>query len=287
MRLVTVRTDDGLRAARIDGDELVMLDAPDIGALLAAGEWRARGGADGPRIPLDGADLAPVVPRPEKIICIGLNYRSHAEETGLGVPEYPTLFAKYGRALIGPYDDIELPPNSSRVDWEAELTVVVGAEVRDVDASEAAAAIAGYTVANDISMRDWQVRTRQWLQGKTFEGTTPVGPALVTLDELDDPDDLRLICEVDGDIVQETSTSELVFSPAELIAYISSIITLVPGDLILTGTPSGIGARMEPARFLEPGARVRTAIEGVGELRNRCAARAPRAVTAPSAARGT
>ncbi len=283
--LATVRTGAGLRAARIEGDELVLLDAPDVGALLASGgRWRELAAADGPRTTLADVDFAPVVPRPEKIICVGLNYRSHAEETGLGVPEYPTIFAKYARALIGANDAIQLPANSSKVDWEAELAVVVGQEVRNAEAGEAAAAIAGYTVANDISMRDWQARTRQWLQGKTFEASTPVGPALITLDELENPDDLGLTCEVDGDVVQETSTSDLIFSPAEIVAYVSGIITLVPGDLILTGTPSGIGARMEPQRFLRPGSVVRTSIAGIGELRNLCTAPTPRGVTAPSAA---
>jgi acylpyruvate hydrolase len=273
VRLVTARTRTGRRAARLDGQHLVLLDAPDVGALLAAGpEWRDVAADGGERIAVEGADLAPVVPAPEKIICVGLNYRSHAEETGLGIPEFPTIFAKYARALVGPRDPIVLARNSEKVDWEAELAVVVGREVRHVDEAEARQAIAGYTVSNDISMRDWQARTRQWLQGKTFESTTPLGPALVTLDELDDPDALRLTCEVDGEIVQDASTADLVFSPAAVVAYVSEIMTLAPGDVILTGTPSGIGARMEPPRFLEPGQVVRTVIEGVGELVNRCVA---------------
>ena len=267
MKLVTVRTADGHRAARIEGDALVLLDAADVGALLA-GDWRTTGAADGPRIPLAGADLAPVVPKPEKIICVGLNYRSHAEETGLGIPEYPTIFAKYTRAIIGPYDDVQLPPNSDRVDWEAELTIVVGEELRYADVATAAKGIAGYTVANDVSMRDWQTRTNQWLQGKTFEGSTPVGPAVATLDEFDNPDDLHHVCEVDGVIVQETRTADLIFSPAEILSYISGIITLVPGDLILTGTPSGIGARKDPPQYLVNGTKVRTWIDGIGELSN-------------------
>ena len=284
MQLVTVRWGGGLRAARSEGDELVLLDAPDVGALLAApGDWRKAAAAVGPRVPTAAAALAPVVPRPEKVICVGLNYRSHAEETGLGIPEYPTIFAKYARALIGPYDAIQLPATCSRADWEAELAVIVGDEVRDASTVEAAAAIAGYAVANDVSMRDWQVRTRQWLQGKTFEATTPVGPALVTLDELEHPDDLRLVCEVDAEIVQDTTTADLIFSPAEIIAYVSGILTLAPGDVILTGTPSGIGARMDPPRFLVPGTVVRTWIDGLGELRNECAARVTRSITAPSA----
>jgi acylpyruvate hydrolase len=272
VRLVTARTPTGPRAARVDGSDLVLLDAPDVGALLAGSEWRDVAADGGERIAAEGADLAPVIPAPEKIICVGLNYRSHAEETGLGIPEYPTIFAKYARALVGPRDPIVLARNSEKVDWEAELAVVVGREVRHADEAEARQAIAGYTVSNDISMRDWQSRTRQWLQGKTFESTTPLGPALVTPDELDDPETLRLTCEVDGAVVQDASTSDLVFSPAAVVAYVSEIMTLAPGDVILTGTPSGIGARMEPPQFLKPGQVVRTVIEGVGELVNPCVA---------------
>jgi acylpyruvate hydrolase len=272
VRLVTVRTSGGHRAARLAGDELVLLDAADVGELLAKPGWRddAMGGDE--RIAAEGADLAPVVPAPEKIICVGLNYRSHAEETGLGIPDYPTIFAKYARALVGPTDPIVLARNSERVDWEAELAVIVGREVRHADEGQARDAIAGYTVGNDVSMRDWQVRTKQWLQGKTFEATTPLGPALVTLDELEDPDALRMTCEVEGEIVQDTSTSDLIFSPAEIISYVSGIMTLAPGDVILTGTPSGIGARMDPPQFLAPGQTVRTVVEGVGELVNVCVA---------------
>jgi acylpyruvate hydrolase len=272
MRLVTVRADDGHRAARLEGDELVYLDAPDVGTLLGQPDWRELGGRDGARAPLSDVNLAPLIPAPEKIICIGLNYRSHAEETGLDIPDYPTLFAKYTRTLIGPADEIVLARNSSKVDWEAELTLVIGRECRHVDAAEAGDAIAGYTVANDISMRDWQGRTRQWLQGKTFESSTPVGPALVTLDELDTPEHLRITCEVNGELFQDATTDDLVFSAPELVAYISEIITLVPGDLILTGTPSGIGGRQDPPRFLAPGDVVRTTVEGVGETVNTCVA---------------
>jgi acylpyruvate hydrolase len=273
VRLVSARVDGGSRAARVEGEELVMLEAPDVGALMAAGaDWRRAAAADGERISAKGLRLASLLPAPEKIICIGLNYRGHAEETGLGVPEFPTLFAKYSRALLGPEDDIVLPAGSAKVDWEAELGVVVGREVRHAGEDEAREAIGGYTVVNDISMRDWQARTRQWLSGKTFEASTPVGPALVTPDEIDDPDDLRVSCAVDGELVQDSSTSDLVFGPAALISYISTIITLVPGDLIVTGTPAGIGAARKPPRFLAPGQVVTTTVAQVGELVNTCVA---------------
>jgi acylpyruvate hydrolase len=273
VRLVTARVGGAERAARVEGESLVLLEAPNVGALLASGPgWPAAAAADGERVAAAGVPLGKLVPAPEKVICVGLNYRTHAEETGLGVPEFPTLFAKYARTLLAPADDIVLPAVSTMVDWEAELVVVVGHDVRDADETQAAAAIAGYTVANDISMRDWQRRTRQWLQGKAFEATTPVGPALVTADEVADPLDLEIMCEVDGETVQRSSTSDLVFSPAALVAYASQIITLVPGDLILTGTPGGVGSARTPPRYLRPGEVVRTAVDGIGELVNACVA---------------
>lgn len=270
MQLVTVRTPQGTRAARREGDQLILLDVPDVTQLLQSRDWRLAATATGDVLDWATADLACVVPMPEKVVCVGLNYHSHAQETGHPVPDHPAIFAKYGRALIGANDDIVLPVNSQKVDWEAELAIVIGHEVRYADEQTARAAIAGYTVANDVSMRDWQVRTSEWLQGKTFESSTPVGPVLVTLDEFEDPDNLHLVAEVDGRQVQEAWTSDLIFGPAAVVSYISQIITLVPGDLILTGTPGGIGARQNPPAFLRPGQVLSTRIDGIGELRNTC-----------------
>jgi acylpyruvate hydrolase len=270
VRLSTVRTQQGTRAARQEGDEFVLLRAPDVGALLADSAWRDAAAAEGRRIAAADADLAPVVPRPAKIICLGLNYRSHIEETGREVPGHPTLFAKFARALIGPRDPIVLPKESKEPDWEAELAFVVGRPVRRATEAEAEAAIAGYTILNDVSMRDWQFRTLQFLQGKTFEKTTPVGPALVTPDEVDDARDLQITCEIDGDTVQKARTSELLFSPFELVRYISTSVTLEPGDIVATGTPAGVGHARTPTVFLRPGQVVRTRIEGLGELVNQC-----------------
>ena len=270
MRLATVRTASGLRAVRIEGARAIELDAPDVGALLQGPEWSARARqADGPTHDADALDFAPLVPRPDKIVCVGLNYRSHIVETGAETPTHPTLFAKYASALVGARDDIVLPTVSTQVDWEAELAVVVGAPARDVDADAARSAIAGYSVLNDVSMRDWQHRTSEWLQGKTFESSTPLGPVLVTADDLD-ATALDVVCEVDGEQVQHGNTADLVFDPATLIAYISAIFTLVPGDVIATGTPAGVGHARTPARYLEDGAVVVTRITGIGELRNRC-----------------
>jgi acylpyruvate hydrolase len=194
--------------------------------------------ADGARRPVADLDFAPVVPNPDKIVCAGLNYRSHILEMGRELPEHPTLFAKYRGALIGANDEITLPAVSDQVDWEAELAVVIGARARHVSIDDAPRAIAGYAVLNDISVRDYQNRTLQWLQGKTFEGTTPVGPWLVTADESPGPD-REISCEVDGELMQRSDTAELVFPPAALVAYLSSIVTLEPGDIIATGTTGG------------------------------------------------
>ncbi len=173
---------------------------------------------------------------------------------------------------MGAYDDIVLPHLSAAVDWEAELGVVVGDTVRHADRERARRAIAGFTVVNDVTARDWQYRTPQWLQGKTFEATTPVGPWLVTDGTEDEPTSYELTCEVDGDVVQKADTAELVFDPAALVSYISSVLTLVPGDLIATGTPGGVGHARSPRRYLRDGAELVTRIQGVGECRNRCRA---------------
>ena len=201
-----------------------------------------------------------------------MNYRSHVEEMGREAPPHPTLFAKYARSLTGPRDRIELPHESEQVDWEVELAFVIGREARRASGAAASGAIAGFTVLNDVSMRDWQFRTMQFLQGKTWERSTPVGPALVTLDEVPggaEPD-LRLTCAVDGELMQDGRTSDLLFGPEELVAYLSTIARLEPGDLVATGTPAGVGAGRTPPVFLKPGNVVRTAIEGIGELVNEC-----------------
>lgn len=271
MKLATIRTEQGSKAVRIDKSHAVGLGADDLGSFLAHEDWFARAmNASGESIPLDGVEYAPLVASPGKIICVGLNYRSHILETGRPLPEYPTLFAKFPDSLLGADDDLVLPAVSDSVDWEAELGIVIGAPARRVDASQARMAIAGYTIINDISMRDWQSRTPQWLQGKTFEGSTPVGPWLVTPDEVDDAADLEIRCEVDGDVRQLSRTSDLLFGPAEIVSYISSFVTLRPGDLIATGTPGGTGAARNPKVFLAPGQVVRTAIEKLGQSQNVC-----------------
>ncbi len=269
MRLATVRRSDGTTAAaRLEGDELILLPYPDVVALLAEPEWQETAGAEsGERVALAGADLGPTV-RPAKVICVGLNYRSHIEEMGRGFPDHPTLFSKFPDTLTGPYDDLVVPNNSGEVDWEVELGVVIGRPARRVDEADAAACIAGYTVVNDISMRDWQWRTTQWDQGKNFEASTPVGPFLVTGDEIGDAADLAVTCTVDGQTMQTGRTCDLLFNPAAIVSYASQFTTLRPGDLIATGTPGGVGAGRDPKVFLAPGQVLETAIEGIGACRN-------------------
>jgi acylpyruvate hydrolase len=271
MRLATIRTPDGTRAVRVDGAAAVETGHVDVGALLAEPDWAAvAAAAAGPSHPFDGADLAPVVPRPSKILCVGLNYRNHILEMGRELPEYPTLFAKFAEALIGARDDIELAPESQAVDWEAELAVIVGSSVRRAGEGEAELAIAGFSVLNDVTMRDWQYRTSEWLQGKTFEATTPFGPVLVTPDEL--PGGVRpaltMTGRVDGETVQKAETSDLLFDPVALVQYVSTIITLRPGDVIATGTPGGVGHARKPPRYLADGMALTTEIAGIGSLRN-------------------
>jgi acylpyruvate hydrolase len=277
VRLVTVRVDGGTRAGRVEGASIQLLPYPDVGALLADPQWRDRAATGIGTEPYEEARLAPVVPRPGKIICLGLNYRRHIEEMGRAMPEHPTLFAKFPAALIGARDPIVLPAVATSVDWEVELGVVIGRHARHVSAVDAASAIAGYTVVNDISVRDYQRRTLQWLQGKTFECMTPVGPALVSPDEVDGARDLEVMCEVDGDVKQRARTSDLLFSPAQIVSYISDIITLEPGDLISTGTPGGVGEARTPPEFLRAGQVVTSTIHGIGSLVNVCEAEpAPR-----------
>jgi acylpyruvate hydrolase len=269
MKLATIRTADGTAAVRLDGARAVETGVPDVAALLRRPDWRTyAAAANGPVHDAAALDLAPVVTTPAKIFCVGHNYRTHIAEMGRELPSHPTLFAKFANTLLGARDDIVHPDETEQLDWEAELGFVIGAPLRRATKEEAAAAIAGYTVVNDISMRDWQWRTPQWLQGKAWEASTPVGPWLVTGDEIDDAADLEIRLEVDGQVMQRSRTSDLLFDPADVAAYISRFTTLEPGDLIATGTPGGVGAARDPKVFLAPGQVVRTVVEGLGECVN-------------------
>ncbi|MBM7516883.1 fumarylacetoacetate hydrolase family protein [Nocardioides nitrophenolicus] len=263
MKLATLRTSSGTRAVRRDGDLLVDLGYADLGAWLAAGSPAAPAGAT--TWPVAGADFAPVVPHPAKVICVGHNYTNHIREMGRELPSYPTLFTKFADSLIGADDPLRAPAEAPDIDWEVELVIVIGQEVRRATESQAEAAIAGFTVMNDISMRDWQFRTVEWTQGKIWEASTPVGPYLVSPDEVGGVRPaLRVSTTVDGEIVQSDDTGTLLFDPVTLVRYISTITTLRPGDLIATGTPGGVGHARDPKVYLRPGQTVVAAIDGLG-----------------------
>jgi acylpyruvate hydrolase len=213
--------------------------------------------------------LRALVPSPSKVICIGLNYLAHIEETGRTESDYPVLFTKFASSLTGPYDDVPRPPESTAVDYEGELVVVIGAPARRVSPEDALGAVAGYALANDITMRDYQYKTHQWLQGKAWDAATPVGPWLVTPDEVGDVHQLVLRTTVNGEVVQESSTELMIFDVATLVSTISEFAALAPGDLILTGTPSGVGFRREPPLLLGDGDVVEVEVDGIGRLRNR------------------
>ncbi|MBV6760225.1 fumarylacetoacetate hydrolase family protein [Rhodococcus opacus] len=270
MRLGTIRTADGTRAFRQIGERTELLAATDVGALL-----RNPFLLQDPGEPIAAPAahlLAPPVLAPTKFLCAGLNYFEHAREVGKPAPQYPTLFAKLPNSIVGAAENIELPvPSvSERVDWEAELVIVIGTRTRDVDEAGAARAIFGYTAMNDISVRDWQKRTEEWLQGKNFDRTTPVGPVVVTVDEFDPADPHLVETLVGTESKQAGRTSDLIFSPAALVAYIAQFMTLEPGDLIATGTPAGVGSGRTPQEFLKDGDVVTTRIDGIGTLRNLC-----------------
>jgi 2-keto-4-pentenoate hydratase/2-oxohepta-3-ene-1,7-dioic acid hydratase in catechol pathway len=211
--------------------------------------------------------LAPI-PRPPKIICIGLNYRDHAEESNLPIPETPTMFAKFPTSVIGAGQPIVLPKNSTRPDYEAEMAVVIGKRGRHIPEDRWRDHVFGYTILNDVSARDFQMATSQWMIGKTFDTFCPMGPAIVTADEIEDPHNLAISLDLSGDTLQSSNTKNLIFTVPQIIAYLSSVFTLEPGDIIATGTPGGVGFARKPPRYLKPGDEVRVRIEGLGELFN-------------------
>jgi 2-keto-4-pentenoate hydratase/2-oxohepta-3-ene-1,7-dioic acid hydratase in catechol pathway len=218
----------------------------------------------------EGITYGPAVPTGGKIVCVGLNYRKHAEEAGMAVPETPVLFNKFDTALAGHDEEIVLPPGAEQCDYEAELGVVIGRIARRVSSDEALDFVFGYTVANDVSARDLQMRTSQWMVGKSLDGFCPVGPYLVTADEIVDPNTLDIELTLNGDTRQRSNTRDMIFPVRDIVSYISQYITLRPGDLILTGTPEGVIAGLPSAerRWLKPGDRITAAIERIGRLSN-------------------
>jgi acylpyruvate hydrolase len=266
MRFVNYATDDGPRAGILrDGRVLEVRNAPTGGlqALLAAGPLDAAEAGD----EVHDAELLPPIHRPGKVICIGLNYRAHAEEGGREAPETPAFFAKFATSLRPDGATVELPRWSSKVDYEAEVAFVIGDRCKDVPASEALDHVAGYTLLNDLSARDYQFKTPQWMPGKTFDGSAPVGPALVTKDEAGPHDAIGIALDLNGERMQESSTSDLVHSIPALVEYLSMLMTLEPGDLVATGTPAGVGSLRDPKVWLKPGDEVVVSSPQLGELR--------------------
>jgi 2-keto-4-pentenoate hydratase/2-oxohepta-3-ene-1,7-dioic acid hydratase in catechol pathway len=212
------------------------------------------------------------IERPQKIICVGLNYRDHAEEQGVPLPEWPILFAKWPNTLIGPGEPIVMPAITDQVDYEAELGVVIGSRVKGASPDDALQAVAGYLCLNDVSARDLQFGDKQWVRGKSPDTFCPVGPALVPASDVPDPQALRIRAILNGEVLQDSNTSNMVFGVADIVGFVSQAITLEPGDLIATGTPAGVGVFRDPPIFLKPGDQITIEIEGLGELTNPVAA---------------
>ncbi|HEY7633614.1 MAG TPA: fumarylacetoacetate hydrolase family protein [Thermoleophilaceae bacterium] len=255
---VLVEIDGAYALATVQGEEF-----EDLAALLSSG------GAIEPGAEAQPGELLSVVGRPGKVICVGLNYAAHAAETGRPPPDYPMLFPKWHTSLTGPFADVPLPPESQKVDWEAELAFVFGKPARRVKAEDAADVVFGFTAANDVSMRDFQRHTAQYTAGKAWDRATPLGPLLVTADELGSiTPDLAISGRLNGETVQDSRTNDLIFGVPELVAYITTAMTMEPGDVVLTGTPSGVGNAMDPPRYLTDGAVFEVEIEGIGTLRN-------------------
>jgi 2-keto-4-pentenoate hydratase/2-oxohepta-3-ene-1,7-dioic acid hydratase in catechol pathway len=275
MRMVTYRTDGEERAGVqidagvLDAAALIGVDRIGVRQLIAEGRLddlrKALDGADAE--PVEGAGLLPPLPDPDKIVCIGLNYRSHAAEAGIDPPDHPTFFAKFRNALAPPGATVPLPAASEKVDYEAEVAFVVGRRCMDVGPDDALDAIAGYMLLNDLSARDLQFATPQWMPGKVFDGSAPCGPAIVTPDEAGPADAISFALDLNGERMQEASTSDLIFSVAELVARLSRWMTLEPGDIVSTGTPSGVGSVREPRIWLKPGDEIVISSPTLGELR--------------------
>ncbi len=270
MRLATVAGPDRTYAAVVQEDGFVPIpDYADVGALLRDGgglERARRAAAETKAVPFKLEDLRRPITAPGAIVCVGLNYRTHILEMGRELPEHPTLFAKLPRALTDPYAEVEMPAPSEAVDYEAELAIVIGRAGRDIAAADALDHVAGFTILNDVTARDFQRRTLQWFAGKTFQESTPVGPWLVTPDELEPLGERGISLTVNGEERQRSQLGDLVFGVADLVADLSRIVRLEPGDLIATGTPGGVGEAQ--GRMLEDGDVVEVSIDGIGSIRN-------------------
>ncbi|MGC2404249.1 MAG: fumarylacetoacetate hydrolase family protein [Acidobacteriaceae bacterium] len=278
MQLVTFQHNGSAQPGVLQGDKIIGLKSagfPTLLGLIEGGSdalqrlkgWLAKAPADS-AIPLSAAKLLAPLPRPPKLICIGLNYRDHAAECKAEIPRVPTVFAKFHTAVIGHGDAIVLPKNSQQPDYEAEFAVVIGKGGRHIPQDRWREHVFGYTNHNDVSARDVQEATSQWIMGKTFDTFAPIGPAIVTADEIPDPQaqDIQMI--INGEVLQSSNTSQMVFGVGYLIEHLSSVFTLEPGDIISTGTPGGVGEAKTPPRWLRPGDHVVVRIAGIPELHN-------------------
>lgn len=248
---------------RVEGDEVIPMGR-DILEYLRSGAFEDRAPEAAGSV-----SLLPPVPSPDKIVCIGLNYRDHARESGVEIPTQPVLFPKFSNSVVGPGAVITIPDATQQVDYEAELGVIIGKRASRVSPSDALDHVAGYTCVNDVSARDLQFSNGgQWMRGKAVDTFLPLGPWMVTADEIDDPQSLPIRCMVNGEVMQDSNTSEMIFGVAELISFISQTLTLEPGDLISSGTPAGVGFVKKPPLFLRPGDEVSVEITGIGTLTN-------------------
>jgi 2-keto-4-pentenoate hydratase/2-oxohepta-3-ene-1,7-dioic acid hydratase in catechol pathway len=268
MRLVSFERGGRVHAGVLGEAGVVEAGDGGVGELLRGGGLPSAV-PDGEPVPLDSVRLLPPVVDPSKIVCLGLNYRSHAEEAGLEAPSVPTFFAKWPNALAPAGTDVALPEYSQKVDYEAEVAFVIGRRCRDVPEADALDVIAGYTLLNDLSARDYQFKTPQWGPGKVFDGSAPCGPALVTPDEAGPPDAIEISLTLNGEQMQSASTADLIHSIPEVVAYLSKLMTLEPGDLISTGTPAGVGSVREPRVWLKPGDEVVVESPQLGRLETR------------------
>lgn len=276
MQFVTFQRDGSAEPGVIVGSDVVGLKGAGFPTLLSVIEGggdarkRVKSWLDGKpaAVPLAKARLLAPLPRPPKIICVGLNYRDHAIESKMEIPKVPTIFSKYSTAVIGPGDAIVLPKLSAKPDYEAEFAFVIGTGGRHIPADRWQDHIFGYTNFHDVSARDYQMATTQWMMGKTFDTFAPMGPAIVTADEIPDPHALDIQMIINGEVLQSSNTSNLIFRIPALIEYLSGVFTLEAGDVVATGTPAGVGFSRNPPRWLRPGDDVVVRISGLGELRN-------------------
>ena len=278
MRFVTVHREAYTSPGLMVNGEVIALRRAGFSDLLSVIEGgadaldRVQRWSDNPPgddiLPGNQVRLAAPIPRPPKLICIGLNYRDHAEEAKQPIPEVPTVFAKFPTSVTGPGHPIVLPKNSTKPDYEAEFAIVIGRRGRHIAEADWRDYIFGYTIINDVSARDFQMATSQWMMGKTFDTFAPMGPAIVTADEIEDPHSLAISLTLSGEVMQSSNTRNLIFQTPRLIAYLSSVFTLEPGDVIATGTPAGVGFARKPPRWLRPGDETRITVEGLGQLVN-------------------